>query len=247
MVRIVLKVEASWGGRSMGKREQKVEANGTIVDPSGLTIISHSHTDVGGMLGPININMGDDEEEGGGGGYRADSEVTDVKIVLNDGKEYPASIVLQDKDLDLAFVRPDEKGLKLPYVRLEKTAPPEVLEQVVTIMRLDFSTGREPVLTYGPVMAIVKKPRTHYLTMGVGDTGCPAFNTKGQCLGLILQRKGQGGLRGLSIGSIMGFMPAILPAEDIIDVMKQVPPPGAEKKKPPPPKKGEEEEEEEEK
>jgi hypothetical protein len=59
--------------------------------------------------------------------------------------------------------------------------------------------------------------------MGVGERGCPAFNTNSQCLGLMLQRKGQAG--GGGSFNIMSFMPAVLPTEDIIDVMKQVPPP----------------------
>lgn len=227
MVRLVLKTEMSYGGRSMGKHEQKIEANGTIVDPSGLTIISHSQTNPGGMFENMDMGMGGDE--GLEGKLKTESELASVKIVLNDGKELPASIVLQDKDLDVAFVRPDEKGLKLPYVKLEKTTPPEVLEQIVTISRLDFSTGREPVVAYFPIMSVIKKPRTHYLAMGTGETGCPAFNSNEQCLGIMLKRESHAKLSNLSSISIMSFMPAVLPAEDIIEVMKQVPLP-AEKK-----------------
>ena len=38
-----------------------------------------------------------------------ETEVNDIKILLEDGAEVPAEIVLRDKDLDLAFIRPKAK------------------------------------------------------------------------------------------------------------------------------------------
>ncbi|MFH0888797.1 MAG: trypsin-like peptidase domain-containing protein [Planctomycetota bacterium] len=227
-VRLVLKMKASFGGQDigamMGGQEQKVEANGTIVDPSGLTIISATQTNPSSMFDGLNIGGG---EEGEGRSIKSESSVISVKIVLNDGKELPASIVLNDKDLDLAFVQPEEKNLNLPYLKLEKTATPNILDEVIMISRLDFSTGREPLISCGSISAIVKKPRTHYLIMGGPLAGSPAFNIEGQCLGIGLTRS-TGAKKAMSLlnasNSAMDMMPMVLPSEDIIEVMKQVPP-----------------------
>lgn len=229
-VRLVLKMKTSFGGQDigamMGGQEQKVEANGTIVDPSGLTIISAAQTNPSSIFDGLSMGGMAGADEGEGRSLNMQTSVLSVKIVLNDGKELPASIVLNDKDLDLAFVRPEEKNLNLPYIKLEKTVVPNTLEQVIMISRLDFSTGREPLVTYGPISSIIKKPRTHYLITGIPRTGSPAFNIEGQCLGIGLMRStGAKKLTELlSASSNETMMPMILPSEDIIEVMKQVPP-----------------------
>lgn len=215
-VRIVLKVEVSVRGQSQPEQENTFEINGTAVDPSGLTIISYSYTNP-----EINTQRNP--------GVTIDFSVTSIKIVLNDGKELPASIVLKDEDLDIAFVRPDEKGLNLPCVKLVKTPAPKVLDEIVTISRLDFSTGRELVVEAGPIMAIITKPRTYYLGGLLMEEGLPAFNLKGECLGINLVRRGQSGGDRVP-GAIFTRLATILPSEEITEVMKQVPPPKEKEK-----------------
>ncbi|MFC1525130.1 serine protease [Planctomycetota bacterium] len=207
VVRIVLKIEITYGGRSQPEREETLETNGTVVDPSGLTIVPDAYANP-----PIPENPN----------VQVDFSVTDIKIVLNDGKELPASIVLRDEDLDLAFIRPDEKGLELPCIKLAPTPAPNVLEHIIGITRLDFSTGREPLVVDSSVLAIIKKPRVYYLG-GFMELGNPAFNTEGQCLGISLTRKGSSAQ---GPGSrFLGSVATILPTEDIIEVMQQIPPP----------------------
>ena len=48
-----------------------------------------------------------------------------MKILLDDGTEVPAEIVLRDKDLDLAFIRPKAKPASpMTSVDLTKSGPP---------------------------------------------------------------------------------------------------------------------------
>jgi hypothetical protein len=157
----------------------------------------------------------------GGGDFKQETQVTDVKIVLADGKEYPAKVVLRDKDLDLAFVRPDEAGLALPCIKLAKAPAPKLLDPVIGITRLDRSASREPAVMIGQVMSVITKPRTRYVTMTLVDAGCPIFDAGGRLLGLSLVRQTPGGNGGDF--SLIGFMPAVLPCEDILEVAGQVP------------------------
>ena len=72
-----------------------------MVDPSGLTVLALSACDPSEMYQRM---MGEDYPR-----TSVETEVTDMKILLDDGTELPAEIVLRDKDLDLAFIRPKTK------------------------------------------------------------------------------------------------------------------------------------------
>src|SRR5688500_11377104 len=102
-VRVVLKMRVSVGGREMQSMDESVETVGTVIDPSGLTVLSLGALNPGAMM---NKMIG-----GGSGQERMEfgSEPSDVKLRLADGKELPARIVLRDEDLDLAFLRPTSK------------------------------------------------------------------------------------------------------------------------------------------
>src|SRR5262249_21340707 len=118
-----------------GQREMQVEVAGTVLTPEGLTVVSDFSSNPGRILG------GDD------GG----NETTEVQPPLRDGQELPAKFVLRDRDLDLAFVLPNEKGLNLPHVKLEKAPIPEVLDDLIYLQRLGKSLNREPSVSLGHV------------------------------------------------------------------------------------------------
>src|SRR5271168_1905575 len=80
--------------------ETKQDLTGTVVDSSGLTVLALSACDPAEIYQRM---MGDDSSR------KVETEVTDLKILLDDGTEVPAEIVLRDKDLDLAFIRPKTK------------------------------------------------------------------------------------------------------------------------------------------
>jgi len=92
-VQTVLKVSAQ-SGRS---NESRRELTGTVLDPSGLTVLALSACDPTEMY----RRMSEDP--------KVEIEVSDIKLLLDDGTELPAQVVLRDKDLDLAFVRPTTK------------------------------------------------------------------------------------------------------------------------------------------
>ena len=90
-VRVVLKTRMSMGGREMQSADDSVDAVGTVIDPSGLTVMSLGSLNPGAMMNKIvGASMG-----GGGSENRVEisSEPTDLKIRLPDGRELPAKIV----------------------------------------------------------------------------------------------------------------------------------------------------------
>jgi serine protease Do len=57
----------------------------------------------------------------------------EIKIVLADGREFPAELVLQDKASDLALLQIDTQGQTLPYANLKSSETLEVGDIVLAI------------------------------------------------------------------------------------------------------------------
>ncbi|MCL6519470.1 MAG: serine protease [Armatimonadetes bacterium] len=223
-LQLVVKTEMSMEGEEASKEENKAEATGVIIDPSGLTVASLSAVDPSEMMSKM---MSSSEYN-----LKISSEVTDLKIRLADGTEIPAKIALRDKDLDLAFIRPIQKPTKpLNVLDLSKQAKPALLDQAIMLSRLGMIANRTIAASVERIQAIVEKPRTFYITgMSIGDLnlGGPVFALDGNVIGLLIMRilpTRAGGEMSFSLFSMnyMPIMPMILPASDILAAAKQVP------------------------
>src|SRR5947199_10329290 len=87
-VQLVVKSKIGFAGFGGDARESKQEVTGTVIDPSGLVAVSLASTDptslIQGMMGGLS---GDGEENMK---FKMESELSDVKLLLNDGSELPA-------------------------------------------------------------------------------------------------------------------------------------------------------------
>ena len=224
-VRVVLKMRMSVGGREMQSMDESVETVGTVIDPSGLTVLSLGALNPGAMM---NKMIG-----GGGSGQERmefGSEPSDVKLRLSDGKELPARIVLRDEDLDLAFLRPTLKPEKpLIAINLADEGKPVLLDPVVVLTRLGRVGGWAPAASLQTIGAIIEKPRTFYVieSGSTGGMGTPAFTSSGKVVGLLTMRSiqtGRSGMFSMMSGSEgLGLLPVILPAADVRDIAQQAP------------------------
>lgn len=214
-------------GRERSKTEAKSAITGTIIDSSGLVVVSLFASDPSKAFDQMSSMMGGDSA-----GFKVETTTTDVKIRMADGKELPAKIILRDRDLDLAFVRPIEKPDKpMPAVELSADAKLELLERVVVINRLGTVASWSTAVYLDRVHAVVEKPRTFYVPGGMGamesELGCPVFTLDGKGVGILVLRvapSGGGGMGGMFGGmSSMGMIPIILPGQDILEVAEQAP------------------------
>jgi S1-C subfamily serine protease len=224
-VRVVLKMRVSVGGREVQSMDESVETVGTVIDPSGLTVLSLGSLNPGSMMNRL---MG----SGGSGQDRTEigSEPTDVKLRLSDGRELAARIVLRDEDLDLAFLRPTVKPDKpLTAIDLADEGRPSLLDPVVVLSRLGRVGGWTPAASLQTIGAIIEKPRTFYVieTGGTGGMGTPAFTPAGKVVGLLTMRSVQAGKPGMfsMMGGTegLGLLPVILPAADVREIAQQAP------------------------
>ena len=134
-VEVVQKMSYTAPGRASTSQETKQDLTGTVVDPSGLTVLALSACDPAEYY---RRTMGENYNR-----YKVETEVSDLKILLDDGTEMPAEIVLRDKDLDLAFIRPKSKPASpMAAIDLSKSASAQILDQVITVNRLGRAAGR---------------------------------------------------------------------------------------------------------
>ncbi len=227
-VKLVIKQEMSYGGREGTKQESKSEVTGTVINDEGLIVASLSATDPGGTFKKMmeNMSMGRDNQ------MKISTDLTDIKIISPSGKEIAAEVVLRDRDLDLAFIRPQEKqDTPLAFIDLSRRKEPKVLDQVVIMNRLGKVASRVPAVTLARIAAMVEKPRTFYVVdqpqNGFG-LGTPVFTMDGSPIGIMLLRsiktQGGGGFGAMfSGGNNLGLLPILLPFEDVLESAGQVP------------------------
>jgi S1-C subfamily serine protease len=211
-VELVVTLRVKMGDRGEAPpREQRIEVNGTVISPNGLTVTTLGQVDPQATLEALRA--------GSSGGRMPEivgSEFKEVKLRLADGKEVPARFVLKDADLDLAFMAPEttaEGGQPFPYVKLEEVTEGTLLSDYFYVGRAAKIQQRVPLVRTTEIIGIVERPRRLYLmTEQVAQwMGTPVFNADGRVLGITLQHFANGQRSGL----------IVLPAEDIAEMAKQ--------------------------
>ena len=223
-VRIVISQQYSMAGQS-DNEEMTDEVTGTVIHPTGLTVLSLSETDPSTM---IKAMMG-----GGGGilgGFQIESKLTDVKIMLRDGTEIPAEVALRDADLDLIYIRPKETPkTPLAHVDIQQNADADVLQQLVGLSRLGKAANRASAASFEYVHAVVQRPRRFYV-LGKDNTqtslGSPVFDLTGKLVGFVVVRTIQGTDSGGMMGMMMSgagdnMLPIVLPATTVAQYIDQ--------------------------
>ena len=208
-VSVTVRVELSAGGRSMPPQEQKLEALGTIIAEDGLTVLSLNKVDpTANILSRIRSP-----------GASVNVNYTEVMILMQDGTEVPAKLLLKASDLDLAFVLPIEERKNefkdIVFSRVPKQASeddlPVILDEVVSIGKLRKTLYRQSTLRRGWVNAVIEKPRTYFVIENTSP-GTPVFNSMGNWLGVVVYKMVSG--RPSEI--------VTLPATDILEIAEQV-------------------------
>ncbi len=206
-----ISAEGPMAGR-VGAQEKKVRILGTVIDESGLTVVSYMSLDPTSTMKNFKV-------PGQQVTMSIKGELSDVNIVLQDGTEIPARVVLKDEDLDMAFIIPKDKLEKeaaeqIQAVDLTKaSAKAGRLDRVVRLGRLSKELNRELIIKLDRVAAIITKPRTFYILSGA-QPGAPVFTADGKLLGILLIHKKPGSSRA-------GATPVVLPAKDVKKIADQ--------------------------
>ena len=206
-MRIVIAM--SFGSR---ETESEQEANATVISPDGLAVLALSAVDPLQMASDMDI--ADDEMT---------SRVSSLRMILPDGSEKPAEVVLRDKDLDLVFVRLTEKpAAPLAYVDVAQTGSPQLLDDVVCIMQYGRVARRSHSAFVERIEMVVEKPRLFYALGKHRDRHVvcsPVFTLANEFVGVGVMRL----VSGASEPSPDNIMVIIVPGAQIKALMDQIP------------------------
>ncbi|MFP6581971.1 MAG: serine protease [Candidatus Hydrogenedentota bacterium] len=222
-IELVINQKFSFPGMPSDDMEMKIEATGTLIGADGLTVVSLTETDPSALFESMMAGMGQMD------GFKIDSEIKTLKMILADNTELDAEVVLRDKDLDMAFIRPVTKPEEaLPHVNLSESGDPKHLDHVVNISRMGRVVRRAHAVSTQRVSAIVTKPRKFYI-VGSSSTlqsgvGAPAFTTDGHLIGVYFLRVIKSSSGNPFAGPEDNMAVILLPAIDIREAAEQAPP-----------------------
>jgi hypothetical protein len=208
----VVNIELTAGSNPTQKEEKKVEIIGTVLSKDGLIVAPLSTLDLANAMDGRTVNT-----PNGAVTISAKSDIKEVKIIMPDGTETDAKVVLKDADLDLIFLKPDKKADNFTPIDAKNSAPIGMLDDVIVLGRMGKDLNREPMAVTSEVISVIKKPRM-FGKITTPATGMPVFNGEGKFLGIGINRlssksSGEANLTGSSV---------LLPAADIVESASQV-------------------------
>ena len=155
--------------------EKEARGCGTVVDGSGLMIVSGSH---------LGLNLADG---------KLDIRESSLKAELPAGGGIAMKILLTDPDLELAILAPEQPaaGPLKPFkaVAWDPAVKAELLDDLLVVGRLDKNMGNQPVAEPGKINAVDQKPRRIYFCNIIGredNPGNPGFTADGRLLGICI-------------------------------------------------------------
>lgn len=190
-------------------QQLEIEAEGLVVDASGLIMMTNTAID------PYSMSA-----DAGSGTV---SNVVAAKIVLPGGTEVPARLMLRDKTRNLAFLRPLQP-LNLPALPVATSrATAQQGDNIAIIGRLGKAGSRLPSVTNLRLLAVLEKPRTLYVLPldAASRLGEAAFNEQGELLGVVSLRVGTAGRA--SFNETDRYLAVIIPCADAWAVAQQTP------------------------
>ncbi|TAE92145.1 MAG: hypothetical protein EAZ81_03775 [Verrucomicrobia bacterium] len=208
----VVSIEVTAGSNPTQKEERKVEVLGTVLSAEGLIVTPLSTLDLASNMDGRTVNTPQ-----GPITLQAKADIKEVKIIMPDGSEVAAKVVLKDADLDLAFIKPEKSAAPFVAIDAKNSAPMSLLDDIIILGRMGKDLNREPMLMTGEIVSVIKKPRL-FGKMTANATGMPVFNAEGKFLGIGINRLSSKTATEMNLtGNTV-----LLPAPDLLESASQI-------------------------
>lgn len=178
----VLKMQISMQGQT-DTRDQEVEALATVICPEGLAVVPKSSLNPSSMIGRMMH----------GSGMGMTGMLTDVKMIMPDGREISAEVVLEDDVLDISIIAPnlsddEDDPVVFKHVDLSKAQDVAILDQVINLARLPKYMNRQEAVSLHRIGSIIQRPRKFYMANNIASVGTPVFDMAGKLVGVTVIR-----------------------------------------------------------
>lgn len=211
-IALTIEVEISVGPQNQTS-DATIEAMGTVMNESGLLVLSNSAIDLEAQVrqqvrGQVPAEMK----------VNVDTTVKSARVIMPDGSELDAKVLLQDSDLDLAFVQANpgdaesEENSVFTPAPFDQPAPRlKPLDDILVLGRLGQNLNRVSAITAGKIQSTIRRPRLLYRS-DVTALGQPAFDSKGALVGVFLRQTS-----GAAAGALV-----IRPVKDVLKIAAQL-------------------------
>ena len=204
-IRATIAITVTPGDQPAQTQDRTFEQIGTVISSDGRVLLAASSIDPAAVMNGRTVNT-----QAGPMRLSAVSEVKEAFIVLADGTEIPAKVVLKDKDLNLALIAPTAPPAeKFIYVDTTITDTVVPVDEVIVLGRMNKSFDRSAKVEVDSVAAVLTKPRP-LVAIHIPVTGCPVFSANGKFVGMT-----SGKITTDDEGETEGMVPVVIPAETL--------------------------------
>lgn len=193
--------------------QRELEAEGLVIDRTGLIVTTNTAVDPTSLMAAMG-------QDGGGSG----TNVVAAKVLLPQGGELPAKVVLRDRDRNLAFLRPLRPfPAGMAFLDFKSAKATALLgDQVYLLGRFGRAASRKPSVRVLRITGALTKPRVLYaIPNDFSLLGQAAFNEQGNLIGLVSLRAVRSSTT--SFNNSDQFLTSIIPAGDVWEIAEQAP------------------------
>jgi S1-C subfamily serine protease len=232
-VTTTIRVRLRVTGRDMQDSDESIDSFATVLDESGLAVMSLSAVEPAGVITRQMTGM-----TGNMMALNIVTEPVSLRMRFGDGTQVTGSVVLRDEALDLAFVRPVDVG-PTPVSFVDGTAGvPQAFDPVVVLTRINQPVAGTVTQRLDYIQRSLDKPVKVYVTGGLAGDGvlsAPVFDLAGRFVGVIVTAgfmapppangtMTSGMLAPLRNAGGMRAWQVVVPASDIREIAKQAQP-----------------------